>query len=133
MNNDGIRITEAPKKRKKKKKPSKPSGLRQYWPHLTLAECEIERQKLFDKQDGRCAICRKPESYFSKRLACEHDHKTGLVRGLACFRCNRFLIGKFRLVTILPVFEYLAVHELKDDLKEKCMAILQEIRKETIT
>lgn len=42
-------------------------------------------------QGGRCAICRaRPKS---KRLAVDHDHKTGLVRGLLCSRCNHDLMG----------------------------------------
>lgn len=91
----------------KRKKASKPSGLRQYWPHLTLKQCEEERQKMFVKQDGRCAICKKPESHFSKRLAVDHNHKSLKVRGLLCFRCNKFLVGRFTLDTITPVVEYL--------------------------
>lgn len=90
-----------------KSKKSKPSGLRRYWPHLTLKECEAERQKLFDKQDGRCDICQKKESHFAKRLAVDHNHKTGKVRGLLCYRCNKFLVGRFTIETIAPVVEYL--------------------------
>lgn len=42
-------------------------------------------------QGGRCAICRaRPKS---KRLAVDHDHKTGAVRGLLCSRCNHELMG----------------------------------------
>lgn len=48
-------------------------------------------RELLDKQDGRCAICRnKPQRM---RLAVDHDHKTGLVRGLLCTRCNHKLLG----------------------------------------
>ena len=42
-------------------------------------------------QGGKCAICRaRPRS---KRLAVDHDHKTGAVRGLLCSRCNHDLMG----------------------------------------
>lgn len=45
------------------------------------------------KQDGLCAICRQPErARFRgrlKRLAVDHCHKTGRVRGLLCQSCNR--------------------------------------------
>lgn len=48
-------------------------------------------QLLLDAQGGRCAICRaRPKS---KRLAVDHDHKTGAVRGLLCGRCNHDLMG----------------------------------------
>ena len=40
---------------------------------------------LFEAQKGRCAICQEPKT---KRLHVDHDHATGEVRGLLCFRCN---------------------------------------------
>jgi hypothetical protein len=47
--------------------------------------------ELLRRQGGRCAICRaKPKS---KRLAVDHDHKSGAVRGLLCSRCNHDLLG----------------------------------------
>lgn len=47
--------------------------------------------ELLRRQGGRCAICRqKPRS---KRLAVDHDHGTGAVRGLLCSRCNHDLLG----------------------------------------
>ena len=46
---------------------------------------------LFRAQGGRCAICRaRPKS---KRLAVDHDHKTGAVRGLLCSICNHDVLG----------------------------------------
>lgn len=46
---------------------------------------------LLAAQGGRCAICRaRPQS---KRLAVDHDHQTGAVRGLLCSRCNHDLMG----------------------------------------
>lgn len=43
------------------------------------------------EQNGRCAICHnRPRS---KRLAIDHNHKTGQVRGLLCRRCNQNLLG----------------------------------------
>jgi len=38
-------------------------------------------------QGGKCAICRKPCGT-GRRLAVDHCHKTGAVRGLLCHRCN---------------------------------------------
>lgn len=39
------------------------------------------------KQEFRCGICKTlPPS--SRRLAIDHDHRTGIVRGLLCTKCN---------------------------------------------
>ncbi|MGV8972244.1 MAG: endonuclease VII domain-containing protein [Rhodoglobus sp.] len=44
-------------------------------------------------QDGQCAICGERCSS-GRRLAVDHCHKTGAVRGLLCIRCNNG-IGNF--------------------------------------
>lgn len=45
-------------------------------------------------QGGRCAVCGGRESVISRNgrpflLAVDHDHATGVVRGLLCSGCNR--------------------------------------------
>lgn len=50
-----------------------------------------EYARLFKLQGGRCAICRNKTRTI--RLAVDHDHKTGEVRGLLCKRCNHELLG----------------------------------------
>lgn len=57
---------------------------------ITTAEYET----LLEAQNGVCAICARPES--SSRygyLAVDHDHETGVVRGLLCGGCNKALGG----------------------------------------
>lgn len=49
-----------------------------------------EYRLIYDAQGGRCAICPRAIGR-TKRLAVDHDHKTGLVRGLLCSVCNRHL------------------------------------------
>ena len=48
-------------------------------------------EQLLQQQDGRCAICLKRPR--TRRLAVDHDHMTGEVRGLLCSRCNHKLLG----------------------------------------
>lgn len=95
------------------KKP-KPNGLRRYWPHLTLKECEIERQKLSDAQGACCAICKKPESNFKKRLHVDHSHRSGRVRGLLCFFCNKFLVGRQTIESATKLLNYLLKYDLPE-------------------
>jgi hypothetical protein len=48
-------------------------------------------------QDGKCALCHREETHpvtkggKPRRLAIDHDHAKGHVRGLLCFRCNTAL------------------------------------------
>lgn len=59
--------------------------------------CSLEQyEKLLKSQDGKCAICGAVSGHTTKRgskakLAVDHDHKTGEIRGLLCNRCNRGL------------------------------------------
>lgn len=51
---------------------------------------EDQYRAMFAAQDGRCAICaRRPRR---RRLAVDHDHNTGQVRGLLCFTCNHYVL-----------------------------------------
>lgn len=45
---------------------------------------------MMERQKDRCAICRS-HCATGRRLAVDHDHQTGRVRGLLCFRCNTTL------------------------------------------
>jgi hypothetical protein len=54
---------------------------------------------LWEKQDGKCAICKQEETALYKgrqrSLAVDHCHTTGFIRGLLCNACNNGL-GRFR-------------------------------------
>lgn len=76
---------------------------------------ESEFEHLLVRQNGCCAICRKPETAVDarsgkvRRLAIDHDHETGKVRGLLCFRCNTVLahidMDRERLLEMLRYLE----------------------------
>jgi hypothetical protein len=51
-----------------------------------------EYQELFDRQDGRCGICKEP-LIGSGHI--DHDHNTQKVRGILCKNCNTGL-GAFK-------------------------------------
>lgn len=97
---------------KKKTKKPKLYGLRKYWPELTHAEAELARQKLSEAQKASCAICNKPETYFKNRLAVDHNHKTGRVRGLLCYRCNKFVVGRHTITTATELRDYLVKYDV---------------------
>lgn len=51
-----------------------------------LGVTEAKYAQMLAAQGGVCAICLRPPK--KKRLCVDHHHKTGLLRGLLCFRCN---------------------------------------------
>ena len=57
------------------------SGMRMDASGLGRAE---KRAALHLKQDGHCAVCGA-----TGKLVADHDHKTGLLRGLLCRACNQ--------------------------------------------
>jgi len=56
---------------------------------ISLRDYEV----MLAAQSGVCAICGKSPEENKKKLAVDHDHTTGAVRGLLCSMCN-LLVGK---------------------------------------
>lgn len=53
----------------------------------TYGISETEYERLLHLQHGRCAICQRPYSD-AHPLIVDHQHLTGVVRGLLCSECN---------------------------------------------
>lgn len=51
-----------------------------------------EYWEIYEFQGGRCYICQRANGKV-KRLSVDHDHKTGIVRGLLCTMCNKYTLG----------------------------------------
>lgn len=79
---------------------------------------EYDRMKM--EQGGVCAICNETERIIESRtnkvrnLAVDHDHVSGKIRGLLCYRCNTTL-GKFNddLSLFRAAIEYLLKNNRK--------------------
>lgn len=68
---------------------------------ITLEEYDA----ILAEQGGGCGICgRSPKP--GKSLAVDHDHRTGLIRGLLCFLCNRRVLGARNAEIILQMAAY---------------------------
>lgn len=68
-------------------------------------------EEMMRRQHGLCAICGQQDRGFyrgtRKRLAVDHDHTTGFVRGLLCQDCNIMLgHGKHDTNVFLSAVEY---------------------------
>lgn len=64
-------------------------------------------RRLQEQQGGVCFICAKACSS-GRKLAVDHDHSTGKVRGLLCRRCNQMLgVAKDDPTLLLRAADYL--------------------------
>lgn len=78
---------------------------------------DISTQKYSDllkAQNKKCAICGTDKNISGKVLCVDHDHKTGLTRGLLCTKCN-LGIGYLKddLDIIYKAVSYLEEHEMR--------------------
>mgnify|MGYP003392969220 CR=1 FL=1 len=87
--------------------------------HIVKRRLDIQRDvylELFEKQGGACAICKNPETTQFKngqfaRLAIDHNHETGAIRGLLCGGCNRAIGGMHdNPATLREAADYLKHH-----------------------
>jgi len=60
-------------------------------------------------QNGLCAICMTARcvGVSGKHLAVDHDHVTGIPRGLLCVRCNKDLLGRYDIAALERAIAYL--------------------------
>lgn len=71
---------------------------------FTMADYNI----LFQKHAGMCLGCSKHQSELARILVVDHDHATGVVRGLLCSSCNVALgLAKDNPITLERLANYL--------------------------
>lgn len=75
-----------------------------------------EFERVYSTQDGRCAICTKELQKASRDTCIDHDHLTGVIRGVLCRKCNTGL-GQFcdDLLVLKKAVTYLEQWSQKDD------------------
>ena len=44
--------------------------------------------EMFNKQEGKCAICQRHQNELTRSLCVDHNHKTKQIRALLCITCN---------------------------------------------
>jgi hypothetical protein len=77
----------------------------------------MDYELLFEKQQGRCAICEEvwiPTTARGKprrRMHRDHNHTTLQPRGLLCQDCNRHLKDKFNTEWYLKAYNYLKEYD----------------------
>lgn len=76
------------------------TGTRRAYHLKSLYNMSVEQyDTILDSQGGVCAICLRPPR--GKKLSVDHDHITGIVRGLLCTSCNLRVVGKHRKGDVL--------------------------------
>ena len=100
--------------RRKKKHEADPSKNRaRCWRNYLLRTFGItpeQRDEMVLAQGGKCAICELPPRG-QQALHLDHDHGSGKLRGLLCYRCNRYLVGPHTLDTAKHLVAYLERYE----------------------
>lgn len=84
---------------------------KRYWTLRRYGLTIEEYERMLSDQGGLCATCLKPPNGRWKRLHIDHDHATGVVRGLLCESCNHAL-GKVgdNIETLERMVAYLRKH-----------------------
>lgn len=67
----------------------------------------VELNEAIHGAGENCGVCGGPPSASNRRLDRDHDHRTGLARGLAHVRCNRELLRNSTLDEARAVVAYL--------------------------
>lgn len=98
-NPQGLNLTEISKERfKRKKRITKFKEVLKREAHLkrTYGINLLDYYTMLQKQNGGCAMCGRKNSS-ERRLAIDHCHVTGKVRGLLCIGCNTAL-GQYEMI-----------------------------------
>ena len=78
----------------------------------------VKAQELKQSIDGVpcCAICSRPRK--TKRLAVDHNHRSGKVRGMLCMMCNRKILGIIERLRVCPgwIVKYLEEYDPENPL-----------------
>jgi hypothetical protein len=77
-------------RREYRRRPERQAADREYHLKRKYGITLEQYNEIFEAQDGVCAICREPRPE-ERTLHVDHDHDTGEIRGLLCFRCNNAL------------------------------------------
>ncbi len=76
--------------------------------------------QLFDAQHGRCAICGMRHSGW---LDVDHNHSTGLIRGLLCPNCNKMIgLAKDDSRRLRKAAKYLASYTAEKSMPQLALA-----------
>jgi len=77
-----------------------------------------EYDAILAAQKGLCGICERRPA-IGVNLPVDHDHDTGFVRGLLCYRCNRYILGNLTIAMVLKILRYLKSPPAEDVIGQR--------------
>ena len=131
---DGYCLTHSPARQREARKQD-PERFKRYTLQRDYGIAYDAYQDLLTQQNGACGICGSILGPGDKKLAVDHNHLTGIVRGLLCSACNVGL-GHFKdSVELLDkAKQYLqqaaprVLVKLPTDLANECLSDLENSR-----
>lgn len=84
---------------------------------FTRKKIDALREELITKHGDKCAICGRPRSAFKNRLSVDHSHRSGRIRGLLCFYCNKRVLGRHTIESARSILNYLLKYDLPEEKK----------------
>lgn len=79
----------------------------------TKKQIDAIRADLIAKHGNFCQICAKPREAFKNNLSVDHNHKSGKIRGLLCFRCNKYMLGRHTIESVEMLLAYLLAFDVR--------------------
>lgn len=115
----------AAKSREKREQESKEAKDRLLQQHYGISLDEF--QDLLKQQDNRCAICK----ILLDDPHVDHDHNTGIIRGILCNNCN-VALGLFKddILILEEAIKYLKKERPKPDLYSIFLSLTRKSAKE---
>lgn len=66
---------------------------------------------LIAKYGNKCFICKRGREQFKNALNLDHNHQSGAIRGLLCFYCNKYRVGRNNIKTAEDLYNYMKEFE----------------------
>lgn len=77
----------------------------------TYGITEERYNEMLKEQNNACALCLRHKSNFKYNLHVEHNHKSGKIRSLCCFYCNKIRIGRNDLASAEALYDYMSKYD----------------------
>lgn len=79
---------------------------------FTRKQIDSMRLELIEQHGNHCAICKRPRTDFKNSLSVDHNHKSGRIRGLLCFYCNKHRVGRHSIESAKQILDYLQQYDV---------------------